>query len=93
MIADPEVRAGSEPYCHGAHDATLRHRPPDVKYEPRSPTVVPNFGPRCRKRYGQRVPIHRRLPGRMRPYRNTSAPMGPWMVTKDEVPDPQNLPL
>ena len=38
-------------------------------------------------------PTHRRLLRRMRPYRNTFAPMGPWMVTKDEAPDPQNLPL
>ena len=24
---------------------------------------------------------------------DTFAPMGPWMVSKDEVPDPQNLPM
>ena len=34
MIASLGFQSGSESYCQGAHDATLRHRPPDVKREP-----------------------------------------------------------
>ena len=54
-------------------------------------TIVSIVGHACQSaRTAHRRPVYQRRPGKSF---DTFGPLGPWLVTADELPDPQNIPI